>query len=208
MSHLLALLEYGVVVMMGPCCFIPMWLSIFFPDMGTSIPLFKIPIGKWFRSLCPSLVACLRWTMVAWQVGSVQFTVSVLRLLPNVVVTCLDSDIILSIQARKFFSVPSWIFLLAFYSMFLLTSTILLMICSILLFVISSIVSLLFSSIILLTFGSIVLLTNILLLPHIFQKGLYNIPDAHFFRKLSYDLTHYLLLSHFFVSGVILSLST
>ena len=44
--------------------------------------------------------------------GSVLFAVSVLRLFPRGVVICLDSDIRLSIQVRKYFAVPALIVLL------------------------------------------------------------------------------------------------
>ena len=65
---------------MGPCGFIPFRLSIFRPDLGTSILLFKIPMGNWFRSLCTGPVYWLRCTMVDWIVWSVWFAVSVLSL--------------------------------------------------------------------------------------------------------------------------------
>ena len=74
--------------------------------------------------------------------------------LPSGVVICLNTAIILSIQVRKYFVVPSLIVFLAF-SMVLLASTVLLVICSILL----------------LAFGSIVLLAIILLFSSFFLKG-------------------------------------
>ena len=73
-----SLLDSRIVVTMGTCGFIPVRLSIFQPDIGTSILLFKLLIGKWFWSLCTVLVACLKWMMVVWIVGSIQFYVSAL----------------------------------------------------------------------------------------------------------------------------------
>ena len=45
MLRLLPLLEYGIVIMMGPCGFTPVWLSIFLPDMVTSVTLSKLKNG-------------------------------------------------------------------------------------------------------------------------------------------------------------------
>ena len=106
-------------------------------------------MGKWFRSLCPATVTCLRWTMVGWIVGSFQFSVSVLIvfailtdppisvvgnniwascslpviwllviLSPIGVVICLDSSIILSMQARKYFTATAFTVMLTFAHFF------------------------------------------------------------------------------------------
>ena len=61
---------------MGPCGFILVQLSIFCPDMGTPITLFKIHMGKWFLSLCSGLVTWLKCTVVGWILEYVKFTVS------------------------------------------------------------------------------------------------------------------------------------
>ena len=52
MSHLFDLLDSVIMVTMGTCGFISVGLLIFRPDLGTSIPLFKLPMGNWLRSLC------------------------------------------------------------------------------------------------------------------------------------------------------------
>ena len=62
----------------GPCRFIPVRLSILRLDLVTSILIFKLQMGNYFWSLCCGPVACLRWTMVGWIVGSVQCAVSIL----------------------------------------------------------------------------------------------------------------------------------
>ena len=118
MSQLFSLLDSGIVVTMGPCGFIPVRLSILLLDLVTTIPLFKILMGKWFWSFCLGTVTCLRWIMVGWLVGFLQVTVSVLRTFPSGEVICLYSDIRLSIQVRKPFPVPSLDFLLAFLQLF------------------------------------------------------------------------------------------
>ena len=69
------MLDSRMVVTMGTCGFIPVWLSIICPGLGTSIPLFKLPMEKWFRSLFLGLFTCLRCTVVIWIVGSVRFSV-------------------------------------------------------------------------------------------------------------------------------------
>ena len=147
MLQLFTLLNSGIVVMMGPCGFISVQLSIFHPDLETLISLFNISMGKWFWSLCPGPVPFLRWKMVGLIVGSVWFAVSVLRLFPSGVVNNLDSEYSarrLSVQVRKYVSVPALIVLLLFVSIVFLTSTVLLAICSILLLAICSIYSLVF----------------------------------------------------------------
>ena len=138
MLQFFLLLDFGIVVKMGPYGFISVWLSIFRPDLGTSTPLFKILMEKCFRSFCPSPVTFLRWTLVGWLVGFVWFSVSVLRLFLCAVVICVYSARIFSIQARKYFSFPTLFFLLTFFSIVSLTSNILLMISSILLLAICS----------------------------------------------------------------------
>ena len=139
MSQFFAVLDAGIVVTMGPCGFIPAWLWIFRPYLGTPIPIFKLPIGKWFRSLCPCTVTWLRWVMVGWLVGSVWLAVSLLRLSPIGVVIRLDSASKLSMQARKYFALPALIILLTFFSIVFLASTVLLAICFILFLAICSI---------------------------------------------------------------------
>ena len=103
---------------MGPCGFIPVRLIIFRLYLGASIPLFKLLMGKWFRSLCTGLVDCLSYTMVYLIVVSVWLTVSVLKLFPSGVVIHLDYASILSTQLSKYFSVPALIVLLNFCSIF------------------------------------------------------------------------------------------
>ena len=78
MLQLFAMLDFGIVVKMGPCGFIPVGLSIFCPYLGTPVPLSKLPRWKWFQSLCTRTFAWLKWTMVVGIVGSVKFTVLVL----------------------------------------------------------------------------------------------------------------------------------
>ena len=208
MPQLFYLLDSEIVFTMGTFGFISVPLSIFLPDLGTSISLFKLPMGGWFWSLCTGTVTSLRWNMVGWIVRSVWFAVSVLSVstiltntlisvfgnniwagcsmpaiqflvifLPSGVVICLNTAIILSIQVRKYFVVPSLIVFLAF-SMVLLASTVLLVICSI----------------VLLAFGSIVLLAIILLFSSFFLKGIW---------KSSWQ---YYSLPFFFFYWVILSL--
>ena len=110
--------ESEVVVTMGPCGFIQVRLLIFWRYMGTSISLFKFLTRKWFWSLCPGLDACLMWIMVGWIVGSVRLSVSVLILFPIRLVTCLDYVSRLSMQVRKYFSVPDFIFFSHFVQFF------------------------------------------------------------------------------------------
>ena len=80
MLQFFSLLDSGMVVTMSPCGFIPVWLSIFRPDMVTSIPPFKLLIYKWLQSLCPGTFFCLKFIMVGWIVGSARFAVSYLSL--------------------------------------------------------------------------------------------------------------------------------
>ena len=92
--------------------------------------------------------------------------VPVIRLLvirfPSGVIICLDYDSRLLIQVRKYFAVPTLIFLLVFCSIVSLVPTVLLTICSILLLASSSNV--------LLASGSIVSLAIILLVSSFFLK--------------------------------------
>ena len=159
MSKLFALLDSGIVVKMGPCGFIPVRLSIFRPYLGTSIPIFKILMGKWFRSFFTGSITCLRCTIVGWLLGSIRFNVLVLILFPSGVVVRIYSSSILLIQVRKYFSVTTLIVLISFCSIVFLASTVLLVVCLILLFTICSILFLAVCSIISLAFGTIVLLS-------------------------------------------------
>ena len=64
---------------MGIYGFIPVRLSIPPLDLGTSVPLYKLPRGEWFWPLCPGMVAWLKWSMFGWIVVSIRFYVSVLN---------------------------------------------------------------------------------------------------------------------------------
>ena len=46
MLHMFNFLDSGVVVTVGPCGFIPVRLSIFYPNLGKSVPLYKLPRGN------------------------------------------------------------------------------------------------------------------------------------------------------------------
>ena len=74
-----ALLESSIMVTMGIYGFIPVRLSIPPLDLGTSVPLYKLPRGEWFWPLCPGMVAWLKWSMFGWIVVSIRFYVSVLN---------------------------------------------------------------------------------------------------------------------------------
>ena len=79
MLQLLVMLDSRIVVTMGPCEFIPVRLSIFRPDLGTSVPLYKLSRGKYSQSLCPGSVSRFDQTVIFWIAGSVWFTVWVLN---------------------------------------------------------------------------------------------------------------------------------
>ena len=79
MLKLLAPIESGTMVTMGPCGFISVWLSILCLGVGTSVPLFNLPRGKWFMLLCTGMVAWLKWNMFVWILGSVWFYVWVMN---------------------------------------------------------------------------------------------------------------------------------
>ena len=156
MLHLFALIDYGIVVTMGICGLIPVRLSIFCLDLVTSLSLFKLPMEKWYRSLCPVPIAWLRCNIVGWIVGSIQFGLSVLRMFPSGVVIRLDYSSWLSMQVRIYFAVTALVVSVAFCSNVLPTSIVLFVICSILL----------------LLFCSIILLAIILLFSLFLSKGI------------------------------------
>ena len=116
-----------------------------------------------------------------WSCYSVSVIQFLVILSPSGVLICINSDSRLSIQARKYFSVPALIVLLAFCSNILFVSTILVVICSIVLLAVRS--------------------------HQLFCSHSYSYLP-HFCHKESYNIPHGLPLSHFFFCGVTLSLST
>ena len=184
------------MVTIGPCGFIPVRLSISCPDLGTPIPLFKIPMGLWIQSLCPGPVACLSLTMVGWLVISIQFAVLVLRIFPK----CSGHSswfwwYIVDTSEEIFFCSRFNLFARVLFNFFI-ASTILLVIYSILFLAICPILLLAICSIVSLAFGTIVLPEILLLF------------ISFLLKRISWSFWLFSSLLFYLLCGVILSLLT